>query len=79
MTKQEEKILLSPEEKVVILKQCRHNGETLVPKLLDEITKAQAKKFTEWGEEPCPHVSHHRGKHWCGECWQDLLEEVKND
>ena len=31
-----------------------------------------ARQVVEWGDSDCPHVSHSRGKHWCGECWQSL-------
>lgn len=73
-------LLLSPREKLVILKRCRHKGETLIPKLLDETTKAQLKKAAEWGNEEC---NGHGGwqtsvkRRQCAQCWQALLEEIK--
>ncbi len=33
-----------------------------------------ARQVVEWGDSDCPHVSHSRGKHWCGDCWQSLKE-----
>ena len=45
------------------------------------VAGAQRKKtleqIMEWGEGPCPHVDHPRGKHWCGECWQALKAQLE--
>jgi len=83
MTKQE-KVLLSPEELLEAIRACYESvdlprGGSVEMKVLHagSIALAQAKKFIEWDEGTCPHVSHSRARHWCGDCWEALLEEVK--
>ena len=78
-----EDTVMSPEMKVDILKDCRHRGETMLPKLIINLTEAQAKisfkagkkEMVKWGSEPC--VGHQRGifKHQCHLCWQAKLKE----
>ncbi len=46
-----------------------------------ELLKAQhedtLRQVMEWGMEDCPHVSHSRGRHWCGDCWQYLKQAIE--
>ncbi len=42
-----------------------------------EAQKDTLRQVLEWGDSDCPHVSHHRGKHWCGECWQSLQQALE--
>ena len=53
---------------------------------LEVVAEAQLKKVMEWGNEDCeehPYTSRSKGEaynrkhHRCPECWQGLLEEVK--
>jgi len=41
-----------------------------------EALKDALRQVVKWGNSDCPHVSHSRGKHWCGECWQQVIDEM---
>ena len=49
---------------------------------LEVVAKAQLKNVVDWGNEPCIEHKHGRRidtvpRRFCSECWQALLEEIK--
>lgn len=41
---------------------------------IEQGKQEEVRDMVKWLEEDCPHVSHSREKHWCGECWQAFKE-----
>ncbi len=74
-------ILLTDEEIAAI----RDSGDVWGERdtLMMASAKAQLKKVHGYGNEPCPHIVHSGvyavlDKRSCSECWQSLLDEVKD-
>ncbi len=78
-------MLLTDEEIDRIVLLCyTDNKISCVQWAVKEGIKAQLKKVVEWGEEECPHKTVRAGgiyqlyhRRDCPQCWQSLLEEVK--
>lgn len=76
-------ILLTEEIREIVGSYYKECNEANPPKIVlameiaERVAKAQLKNVADWGDEPCPHVFTCRGKHWCGECWEALLKEIK--
>ena len=53
--------------------------EHIQSRVMREVAKVQLRKVVEWGSEDCLHLPgpYSMRKRACDECWQSLLEEVK--
>ena len=72
-------ILLTGKERTIATKEVWDKHDDFTDKefwtsLYKAVAKAQLKKMTEWGNQPCEHGVQQKR---CVPCWQSLLKEIE--